>query len=88
MPIETEFDTAPIREKITSQKYQRRENIKAIKCRLRKGQCAKAAYSHKQALTQRNTITRKSNAQQLFIYKCPKCSFWHLTHKQPWPKEK
>lgn len=74
------LEEAPRFERIHTMQDQRRENRKVIAHHMRKGRCAKHAYSRKQGLTQATTLM-KQGVPFLRIYKCTKCDFWHLTHK-------
>jgi len=74
-------EDAPLSERISTMTNQRRENKKTIAARLRKGRCAKRAFSRKQALTARASSLNTGKAAFLRIYKCPRCGWWHLTHK-------
>jgi len=75
-------DEVPLFEPIRTNTDQRREVKKLIAARLRKGHCAKNPYSRKQALTARAFHLSRGEAQFLKIYRCPRCPFWHLSHKR------
>jgi hypothetical protein len=68
-------------ERIHTKRHERREGIKNVAARLRKGHCAKRPFSRKQALTSIGAHRRFKGAKFLRSYKCPRCGHWHLTHK-------
>lgn len=75
-------DDLPTYEPIHTGEQERRENMKNVKARLKKGKCAKKAFSHKQAMTRANQLMAFKNLPYLRAYKCPKCGYWHMTHKK------
>lgn len=80
-------EDAPLFESIRTHKDIRRESIKVITSRLKKGRCYKMANSRKQALSLMNEVLARRHAPYLRIYKCPNCGYWHLTHKVPTGKK-
>lgn len=74
------LEEAPLFEPIRTMVDERRANRKAIARHMRKGKCAKHAYSRKQALTQATTLMKRG-VPFLRIYKC-RYGFFHLTHKK------
>ena len=75
------LEEAPLFEPINTMMDKRRENRKAIASRLRKGRCAKQAFSRKQALSACSYHLSQGHASYLRPYRCPKCPYWHMTHK-------
>ena len=75
-------EDAPIIEKIYSKIENKRDGRKKDTARIRKSLCHKAAYSRKQALTQKSTLIKQGYASYLEIYKCRHCRYWHLTSSQ------
>jgi rubrerythrin len=65
---------------IRTREVLRRESIKAGNARLKKGRCYKHSKTRKQALSYMNNI-RAGRDVPLWVYKCPKCGYWHVTKK-------
>lgn len=78
----TIIEEAPLFEPINTMTDKRRENRKAISSRLRKGLCAKNPWTRKQALTAA-AFHAQRQGRQIWTYRCPRCSYFHLTHKRP-----
>ena len=44
---------------------------------------SKKAYETFDAAMRRANIIFKERGERLFVYECPDCGLWHLTHKNP-----
>jgi hypothetical protein len=75
------LESDPLFEPIHRSANTRREAIKKTKAR--KSHCYKLAYTRKQVLTARSVVMRDRKLSALYVYKCTKCHYWHLTHHRP-----
>jgi hypothetical protein len=76
-----ELDELPAIEAIHTHTDERRERRKTTAARQRKGKCSKRPFSRKQALSSIGNHRAYKHVAYLRAYKCPKCGYWHLTHK-------